>query len=48
MELRGHRIGPVGESDNTHWGNMGDTRKMHWSNSPFVCLSAGGHHPRGA
>ncbi len=48
MEPREHRIRPVGESENTHWGDTGDTRGWQWSNSPILCLSAGGHHPRGA
>ena len=26
MEPREHRIRPVGESENTHWGDTGDTR----------------------
>ena len=48
LEPREHRIWPVGESENTHWGDTGDARRFRWSNSPFLCLSAGGHHPRGA
>lgn len=48
MEPREHRIRPVGESENTHWGDTGDARETRWSHSPFLCLSAGGRHPRGA
>ena len=48
MERREHRIGPVGVSENTHWGDTGDARETRWGYSPFLCLSAGGQHPRGA
>ncbi|MBU0715950.1 MAG: hypothetical protein KJ964_11390, partial [Verrucomicrobia bacterium] len=28
MEPREHRIRPVGESENTHWGDTGDARGL--------------------
>ena len=31
MEPREHRIRPVGESENTHWGDTGDARGLQWS-----------------